>query len=42
DKDKLLQEKDQQIQELITKLMQKEQLVEMLRFQLEIRMNGRL
>lgn len=41
DKDKLLQEKDQQIQELITKLMQKEQLVEMLRFQL-IRMNGRL
>lgn len=42
DKDKLLQEKDQQIQELTTKLVQKEQLVEMLRFQLEIRMNGGL
>lgn len=42
DKDKLLQEKDQQIQELTTKLMQKEQLVEMLRFQLEIRTNGGL
>lgn len=37
DKDELLQQKDQQIQELTTKLMQKEQLVEMLRFQLEIR-----
>lgn len=42
DKDKLLQEKDQQIQELTTKLVQKEQLVEMLRFQLEIRTNGGL
>lgn len=42
DKDKLLREKDQQIQELTTKLVQKEQLVEMLRFQLEIRMNGGL
>lgn len=42
DKDKLLQEKDQQIQELTTKLMQKEQMVEMLRFQLEIRTNGGL
>lgn len=42
DKDKLLQEKDQKIQELTTKLMQKEQMVEMLRFQLEIRTNGEL
>lgn len=41
DKDKLLQQKDQQIQELTTKLMQKEQLVEMLRLQLEIRTNAR-
>lgn len=40
DKERLLQEKDQQIQELTTKLMQKEQLVEMLRFQLKIRTNG--
>lgn len=42
DKDKLLQEKDQQIQELTMKLVQKEQLVEMLRFQLDIRTNGGL
>lgn len=40
DKDKMLWEKDQQIKELTRKLMQKQQLVEMLRLQLEIRTNG--
>lgn len=42
DKDKLLQEKDLQIQELTKQLKQKEHLVEMLRFQLEMKTNGGL
>lgn len=42
DKDMMLQQKDQQIEELTRKLMQKQQLVEMLRRQLDARMNGGL
>lgn len=38
----MLQQKDQQIEELTRKLMQKQQLVEMLRQQLEMGMNGGL